>query len=44
MRVGYTVHITLQMFNILSFLQGGWPGSEKGDIEKSRGVIYKEEG
>ena len=29
------------MFNILSFLQGGWPMFEKGGIEKSRGTIYK---
>ena len=32
------------MFNVLSFLQRGWPIFEKGGIEKSRGMIYKEEG
>ena len=32
------------MFNILSFLQGGWPIFEKRGIEKSRGTIYKKEG
>ena len=31
------------MLNILSFLQGGWPVSEKGGIEKRRGMVYKEE-
>ena len=32
------------MFNILSFLQKGWPIFEKGGIEKTRRSIYKEEG
>ena len=32
------------MFNVLSFLQAGWPIFEKRGIEKSRGMIYKEEG
>ena len=30
------------MLNILSFLQRWWPIFEKGGIEKSRGMIYKE--
>ena len=31
------------MFNILSFLQGGWPLIEKGGLKKIRGMIYKED-
>ena len=32
------------MFNILSFLQRGWPIFEKRGIGKRRGMIYKEKG
>ena len=32
------------MFNILSFLQGGWPLFEKGGMEKDRVTVYKKEG
>ena len=32
------------MFNILSFLQSGWPIFEKRGIGKSIGIINKEEG